>query len=81
VNFAGRSFDLEAYELRIMAWWPRRYPSVDVFLPICGEPIEVLRNTWEGVAEMAHAYPGRLIAYVLDDGPSDEAAELARMMC
>jgi len=80
VNFAGRTFDIAAHELRVMAWQPARYPSVDVFLPICGEPLAVLRNTWEGVAAVAHAYPGRLTAYVLDDGPSDEAATLAATM-
>ena len=34
----------------VAAWAPRRYPSVDVFLPVCGEPIEVLRNAWSHVA-------------------------------
>ena len=46
---------------------------MDIFLPICGEPIEVLRNTWMGVFELIQAYPGLTHAYVLDDGPSDEA--------
>ena len=78
VNFTGHSFDLSAHELRVMAWRPRRYPSVDVLLPICGEPTVVLGNTWEGVAEMRASYPGPLTINVMDDGPSDEAAELAR---
>jgi cellulose synthase (UDP-forming) len=77
VNFTGRSFDLGAHELRVMAWNPRRYPTVDVFLPICGEPPSVLRNTWEGVAEMCRSYPGYTAVFVLDDGPSDEAMLLA----
>jgi cellulose synthase (UDP-forming) len=73
VNFAGRSFDLAAHQSLVGAWHPRRYPSVDIFLPICGEPIEVLRNTWIGVFELVQAYPGDAYVYVLDDGPSDEA--------
>jgi cellulose synthase (UDP-forming) len=77
VNFAGPSFDLEAHELRIESWRPVRHPSVDVFLPICGEPLDVLRNTWEGVKELRAAYQGKLIPFVLDDGDSDEAASLA----
>ena len=40
MNFAGRSFDLAAHISRVHSWRPRRYPSVDIFLPICGEPIE-----------------------------------------
>ena len=77
VNFAGRSFDLAAHEAHIRAWRPRHHPSVDIFLPICGEPVEVLRNTWTGVFELLQAYPGNAYAYVLDDGPSDEAMVLA----
>lgn len=77
VNFTGRSFDLRAHELRVMTWQPVWYPSVDIFLPICGEPLEVLRNTWEGVAELRAAYPGVVRPYVLDDGDSDAAAQMA----
>jgi cellulose synthase (UDP-forming) len=78
VNFTGRNFDLTGHEYRVMTWQPRAYPAVDVFLPICGEPLEVLRNTWEGVAQMRWAYPGEVRPYVLDDGWSDQAAALAR---
>jgi cellulose synthase (UDP-forming) len=77
VNFAARSFDLPAHVLRVRTWRPARYPDVDIYLPICGEPIEVLRNTWTGVFELLHAYPGCARAYVLDDGPCD----LARDVC
>ncbi|MGP7998365.1 MAG: glycosyltransferase family 2 protein [Streptosporangiaceae bacterium] len=77
VNFAGRSFDLAGHNDLVQSWQPSRYPDVDIFLPICGEPIEVLHNTWTGVFELVHAYPGVARAIVLDDGDSDEAAALA----
>lgn len=77
VNFAGRSFDLADHEARVKGWHPHAYPSVDIFLPICGEPIEVLVNTWMGVFDLIEAYPGHADAFVLDDGPSDDAAEVA----
>ena len=77
VNFTGRGFDLAAHQTRIRAWRPPSYPSVDIYLPICGEPIEVLRNTWEAVFELIAAYPGPAQAYVLDDGPSDEACSVS----
>ncbi|HEX4092065.1 MAG TPA: glycosyltransferase family 2 protein [Trebonia sp.] len=77
VNFGGRSFDLEAHELRVMTWKPGGYPDVDVFLPVCGEPIGVLRNTWEGVRELRDAYPGRVWPWVLNDGEDDEVRETA----
>jgi cellulose synthase (UDP-forming) len=73
VNFAGAGFDLAAHQARVPAWQPFCYPGVDFFLPICGEPIELLRNTWNAVSELIANYDGAAQAYVLDDGPSDEA--------
>ncbi len=77
VNFTGRGFDLAAHQARIGAWRPHRYPSIDIYLPICGEPVEVLRNTWTAVSGLVAEYQGTARAYVLDDGPSDAA----RSMC
>jgi cellulose synthase/poly-beta-1,6-N-acetylglucosamine synthase-like glycosyltransferase len=77
VNFAGQSFDQTAHRRLVTNWRPAAYPSVDIFLPICGEPIEILRNTWTGVFELVQAYPGDARAYVLDDGPSEPAQQLA----
>jgi cellulose synthase (UDP-forming) len=73
VNFAGRSFDVEAHRASVLAWRPRHFPSVDIFLPICGEPLDVLCNTWAGVVEVVRSYPGQVSAFVLDDGPGDDA--------
>ena len=78
VNFMGGGFDLAAHDARVRAWAPRRWPTVDIFLPICGEPVNVLRNTWTGVFELARSYPGDAYVYVLDDGPSDEARDVAQ---
>jgi len=77
VNFAGRGFDLAAHQARIQAWRPLSYPDVDIYLPICGEPIELLRNTWTAVAGLIEEYQGEARAYVLDDGPSEEARVMA----
>ena len=68
VNFTGRSFDLAAHDALVSSWRPERYPVVDIYLPICREPIPVLRNTWIGVSELIGAYPGSAEAFVLDDG-------------
>jgi cellulose synthase (UDP-forming) len=78
VNFSGGGFDMDAHRSRVAAWNPAYYPSVDIFLPICGEEIGILANTWDGVAELIAAYPGTAAAFVLDDGPSDEARDLAQ---
>jgi cellulose synthase/poly-beta-1,6-N-acetylglucosamine synthase-like glycosyltransferase len=77
VNFAGRGFDLEAHQLRVRTWHPPSYPEVDIYLPICGEPIELLHNTWAAVAGLIESYDGQARAHVLDDGPSDEARLMA----
>jgi cellulose synthase (UDP-forming) len=77
VNFTGRGFDMAGHEARIQAWHPHSYPSVDVYMPICGEPIDVLRNTWRAVSDLVTSYEGVAQAYVLDDGPSDEARSVS----
>ena len=75
VNFTGAGFDLAAHQARIQAWHPPSYPDVDIYLPICGEPIEMLRNTWTAVSDSSRTIGGQARAYVLDDGPSDEARD------
>ena len=77
VNFGGRGFDYAAHVLRVKSWRAAAWPDVDIYLPICGEPAEVLRNTWTGVFELVHSYPGVARAFVLDDGPSDQAAGMS----
>jgi cellulose synthase (UDP-forming) len=77
-NFTGRDFDLAAHCAKVSAWRPRWYPDVDIFLPICGEPLELLHNTWTYVHELLGAYPGNAVAFVLDDKADSDARELAR---
>jgi cellulose synthase (UDP-forming) len=80
VNFAGAGFDLAAHKARIQAWRPLSYPGVDFLLPICGEPVELLRNTWTAVSDLIATYDGSAQAYVLDDGPSDEARAVSESL-
>ncbi|ROP73995.1 SGNH hydrolase domain-containing protein [Curtobacterium sp. PhB115] len=61
---------------RVASWQPGRYPTVDVFLPTAGEPIEILRNTYHWVSKLS--WPAALTVYVLDDGDREEVADLAR---
>ena len=77
INFAGRGFDLSRHQALVGGWRPASYPSVDIHLPICGEPLEVLANTWQAVAVLVAGYPGLARPYVLDDGPSEDARALA----
>jgi cellulose synthase (UDP-forming) len=74
----GRGFDFEKHRRLVASWKPASYPSVDVFLPVCGEPVDVLRNTWGYVAVMGKHYKGTVTAYVLDDSHSPELKAMAR---
>ncbi|CAN0074632.1 unnamed protein product, partial [Scytosiphon promiscuus] len=49
-------------------------PTVDVFLPVCNEPLALLSNSWSFVAALE--YP-RFVVHVLDDGAEDEVKHLA----
>lgn len=77
VNFSTRGFDMAAHNNLVRSWRPHSYPSLDVFLPVCGEHPDVLRNTWVHVRELARNYAGPVIPYVLDDGASEELAAMA----
>src|SRR6185437_12304703 len=66
VNFTGRGFDLAAHQALVGTWHPPEYPAVDIYLPICGEPVDVLENTWTAVLELIASYQGAARAYVLD---------------
>lgn len=80
VNFTGRGFSQAAHRELVSGWRPARYPEVDIHLPICGEPVELLVNSWTAVAALVAAYPGRARPYVLDDGPSDAARQQAESL-
>jgi cellulose synthase (UDP-forming) len=63
-----------------VGWNPSRYPDVDIYLPVCGEDPVILHNTWTAVSELIRAYPGRAIAYVLDDAADQTAWRMAVQM-
>lgn len=78
LNLFYRQFDLKKHRNRVMSFWiDRREPMVDIFLPICGEDISVLRNTWEHVRNIP--YRNKRV-YVLDDSKEgcDEHWDLAQ---
>ena len=50
--------------------------SVDIFIPVCGERLEVLANTFRHMRGLAWRGPWRV--YVLDDGASREVHRLCR---
>jgi cellulose synthase (UDP-forming) len=77
VNAFTADFDLQAHRQLVQDWRPQAYPTVAVFLPVCGEPVDVLENTWTHVRRLADRYPGKATPYVLDDSANPELATLA----
>ncbi|KAI4252153.1 MAG: hypothetical protein LQ352_004437 [Teloschistes flavicans] len=54
----------------------RAAPTVDVYLPVCDEPLELLETTWRHVAELR--YPTvKLSVFVLDDGANQSVRLMA----
>ncbi len=78
LSFFGHGFDLALHKERVSTWRVDSYPDVDIFLPICNEPLAILRNSWRGVLALIATYPGRVSAHVLDDGADSAAEALAR---
>jgi cellulose synthase (UDP-forming) len=80
ISLTSRNFRLDRHQELVSNWRPLAYPSVDILLPICNEPISVLRNTWTYVQRLAEYYPGRVSVYVLDDGNDARAGTLAKQV-
>jgi cellulose synthase/poly-beta-1,6-N-acetylglucosamine synthase-like glycosyltransferase len=75
IGLFGNSFDVWDHN-SIRDEHSRFRPSVDVYLPSCGEPIEVLVNTFKAVRALD--WPEYLLnVYVLDDSGRDEVKRWA----
>ncbi|MGW2653079.1 glycosyltransferase family 2 protein [Streptomyces sp. NPDC001478] len=70
-----RRLTRRSHEVLVHAWNPTDPPSVDLYLPTCGEPLAVLENAYRAVARLD--WPGELTVWVLDDADRAEVAALA----
>ncbi|WP_111765976.1 glycosyltransferase [Nakamurella deserti] len=68
VTLPDHRFLVETYD-------PEEFPSVDVYLPTCGESPELLANTLHWISQLE--WQGELTTWVLDDKASPEVRELA----
>lgn len=76
INMFFPGFDLAAHHARVRAFRARPAPpAVDVFIPVCGEPLDILRRTFAAVAALD--YPSRT-TYVLDDKQDPAVRRLAQ---
>jgi cellulose synthase (UDP-forming) len=55
-------------------WLQKEKPSIDVLIPVANEPIEIINNTVAKVQAMEYPHT----TYILDDGNTDEARQLAQ---
>ena len=77
ISSFGREFDLMEHE-RLLEKSPVTddAPTMDIYLPVCKEPLEILENTWRCIVRLQ--YPEKKMAiYVLDDGADKEVESLA----
>lgn len=75
INLFYKAFDVRGHRALVKSFWQKsERPSVDVFLPICGEDISLLETTFAAVKDIAYA---NKTVYVLDDGGDEAAKKLA----
>lgn len=73
----GRDFDPGKHAEVVQKAESTQYcPTVDIFLPVCNEPTNVLANTWRHICELDYPH---LAVYVLDDGAKEEVRHLAAL--
>jgi len=82
IGIFGQTFKYSEHWNTLKEWERRSYESIratpiDVFLPVCGEPIEVLENTWKAVSELEWEF-GILSIYVLDDKGDPKLEAMAK---
>lgn len=70
-----RRLSLTDHAATVELWDPDQVPSVDVFIPTCGEDMDVLANTSHHVRNLA--WPGELKVHILDDAGREEVRNLA----
>lgn len=71
----ARRVTVPDHRFLVETYAPARHPSVDVFLPTAGEPLEILANTYRHVSRLQ--WPGALEVLVLDDAARPEVEALA----
>lgn len=78
VQGRGGDFNLDEHNELVQGWKPIQYPTIDIFLPIYGEDINIIRHAWHGVDSVRKNYQGKVEVYCLDDGNDVQAKELAQ---
>lgn len=78
ITIVGKEFDVEEHTrlLEASSITDDTAPTVDIYLPVCKEPLEVLENTWKHIIGLD--YPeNKKSVFVLDDGADATVKSLA----
>jgi hypothetical protein len=79
VGVVGKDWDYDTHRLHVERHpiADETAPTVDVYLPCCSEPIEIIENTYKHIIQLD--WPRlKLQVYVLDDGNQDAVRALAQ---
>jgi len=78
ISIIGKDFDFEEHKkiLDENPLWPESAPTVDIYLPCCKEPNDILENTYKCVQAVKY-FSGKLQVHVLDDGGLGSVKTLA----
>ncbi len=75
INIFYTGFSVKEHDEKKDKFWKENNPSVDVFLPIAGEPVSLVRDTWKAVAKLNY---DNYKVYVLEDKVDLAARKLAK---
>jgi cellulose synthase/poly-beta-1,6-N-acetylglucosamine synthase-like glycosyltransferase len=78
IGFLGKDFNYGIHNKLLTEYIDRSaVQEIDIFLPVCGESLSILRNTWTYVNKLREAQEGITKVYVLDDSSNKKVKELA----
>lgn len=78
VGVVGKDWDYEAHKQRVERHpiTAETAPTVDIYLPVCAEEVEILDNTWSHVTRLD--WPAdKIQVHVMDDGANPVVRQLA----
>lgn len=79
ITVVGKEFGIEEHEklVEIFQIVKEAAPTIDIYLPVCNEPLEILENTWNYVAALEYPEKKKSV-FVLDDGADSVVQSLAQ---
>lgn len=78
VGFLGKDFNVEVHRSLVAQFFDKSVnASVDIFFPVCGEPLDLIENTMHRLLALKDNHPAAVV-YVLDDKSDPAVEQLAK---